>query len=463
MKIACVAAHVGNLRSKAFLKHRLDPDDFDRHGGHLARLVDGKASEIFNEFVILFEHGASYVKNILDGMHPAAQEDRQFITALSAAMLFHNASSFERRILCPLNSFPLKLMKMGRIRHDLKCSERRLVAQEVLANVSKLDLSTRKMVSYFREDFELAAATGYIGLKLFVTIRAIRRLWRADVRENERLNKMLTLFGDRAPSSTLELISSRLTLKYALGVARAVLLHLQSKKSANRTDLKWSAIRPLATAVANSCLESWDEAGPVMSADARWDAPEIPSYVPTKEMVKQWMPLIDPASRPPKVNTGKVWAAAANKKLKEFIKTTTSIAQPTMAAICFSEQSQQQTSASSLKLHTGDDMFFQCEAVNLTVRFLRGTWRDEHHPEPLKPWTFVTASELFVEIYNRLNNGGVSSLAMFLVPLSWDAVTTHQVDIADPNPYRLAATARPDDACQAWVAGSQTCMCSTVN
>ncbi len=69
------------------------------------------------------------------------------------------------------------------------------------------------------------------------------------MRENERLNKMLTIMSDRAPSSTLELLSARLQIKHYLG--RAL-----DGQTAAKQDRKWREVRPIATEMMKVCLEN---------------------------------------------------------------------------------------------------------------------------------------------------------------------------------------------------------------
>ena len=74
-----------------------------------------------------------------------------------------------------------------------------------------------KLLRMYRQDVEVAAMSGMCGIKLFVALKAMRRMFAPHVRENERLNKQLTLYGDRSPSASLDLISARLTMKIFSG------------------------------------------------------------------------------------------------------------------------------------------------------------------------------------------------------------------------------------------------------
>lgn len=83
-----------------------------------------------------------------------------------------------------------------------------------------LHISVRKLknLECYKADFAFAAATGYCGWRLYVTLRAVFHLMDSDVQESERLNKALTLYGDRCPSGSLDLCTSRVALKHYLGL-----------------------------------------------------------------------------------------------------------------------------------------------------------------------------------------------------------------------------------------------------
>ena len=65
-----------------------------------------------------------------------------------------------------------------------------------------------KVLNAYRSDIETAANSGLCGARFYIAMKGVRRLFRADVRENERLNKQLKLYGERSPSASLDLVSS---------------------------------------------------------------------------------------------------------------------------------------------------------------------------------------------------------------------------------------------------------------
>ena len=203
---------------KAFLKARISDNDLDRLGNTTAQLVDGKAQSIALEFEHIFHSDAAGVRHMQLHADWASldPDDQQFAWNLFASMLIQNACSFERRIVRPLSTFPLAILGMGKVRHDLPCQRRQQTASRLLAAAAAnaLDVSSMKIVRAFKDDIHLAACNGRTGLRLFVALKALRRMWRCDVRPNEGLNKTLKLLGERSPNSSLDLVSSRLALKH---------------------------------------------------------------------------------------------------------------------------------------------------------------------------------------------------------------------------------------------------------
>ena len=74
------------------------------------------------------------------------------------------------------------------------------------------------MQLYFRE-IQCAAQHGTCPPRLWTALRTVARSWHADVRENERINKMIALQGSRCPGIGIDLPSARCVTKHFLGRA----------------------------------------------------------------------------------------------------------------------------------------------------------------------------------------------------------------------------------------------------
>ena len=87
-------------------------------------------------------------------------------------------------------------------------------------------------------------------------------LWKPDVCENERMNKMIGLLDDRAPSATVELKSARVSLKYLLGEAGL---------AGGKSRAKWSELKSVAANVREECLSGWDPFLDVQCNTSGWE------------------------------------------------------------------------------------------------------------------------------------------------------------------------------------------------
>lgn len=83
---------------------------------------------------------------------------------------------------------------------------------------SEMDLNMKKFRNIFRRDLVFSASSGFCSYRMFVTLRGAAAMIMPDVQESERLNKTLTLFGERCPSGTLDLCTGRAAIKHFLGL-----------------------------------------------------------------------------------------------------------------------------------------------------------------------------------------------------------------------------------------------------
>ena len=186
-----------------------------------------------------------------------------FLRVLAGRMLLHNASGFERRILLPINEFPMKLFLLVRAPAKSFCIVRRRIAEEILGTKdSDLEINTRKLKQRYTQCLTHAAAEGILSYRLYWLLKGITIMMKSDVRENERLNKMQALMADRCPSASTELKSSRLQLKFLLGEA--------GEGCGKSSCFRWSKFKPVAEKVREHCLQCWDALLEVQSDPTRW-------------------------------------------------------------------------------------------------------------------------------------------------------------------------------------------------
>lgn len=361
----------------------------------MAQLVDGRAEEFSHEYMILFHSQIGQLQQ-----HPdwpkLAKDEELFVWKTFALMVFQSASSFDRRIVAPLAAFPYALLSFARVRHDLPDERRRCLAKLLLDTpLQLLDINTLKIRNMFSADLEIAKKTGKLGVKLFATLKATRRLWKADVRENERLNKQLKLFTERAPNSSLDLISARLGLKFRLGTAGLRHEEMETSKPRN-----WTRVRPMAANVLDSCLDNWmDGLSDVLSQEHRFQEPGFPDWCPTRETVHSWMPVLQPAPLSGNSNT-RIFSGLVNRKLYQFVQGKTAqvgnaseFPEPYFSAIAII-QANQIKPGRPYRLPNDGRVYLFCETVNRAVRLLLATWNGKRIIID-QPWRFVWGADLF--------------------------------------------------------------------
>jgi hypothetical protein len=413
---------------QAFLKQHISDDDLDRFGNSLAQLVDWKGEALLGEFESLLNQQAAWRIKCHPDWQSLGESDKQFVLNFLSIMIIQNAASFERRTLGLVKSFPVVLLSMAKVRHDLPCVKRQTLAFEFLrrGTSGKLDVDSMKLLRMYRQDVEVAAMSGMCGIKLFVALKAMRRMFAPHVRENERLNKQLTLYGDRSPSASLDLISARLTMKYFLGVVGARQEGLFGNK-----EKKWSTLRPLAGSVFDTCLGHWKEASSVMAPVDRFAAPVIPEWCPSPEDVKAWNPVLDAGgTHRQQLSVKHVMSAAVNRKLYHFFhepdsskkkknhKTVKSeIQQPCFSVVAFVPGLV--PVGRPFRIPADTPVYAFGEAVNRSVRLLAGVWQSGGKLSLNKPWKFEWVADV---IFERIQSNDNSPLTVMVFPMSWVAL-----------------------------------------
>lgn len=131
---------------------------------------------------------------------------------------------------------------------SLRGPQRQSHAQHVLAKPDKeLDVTTQKFRKIFQKDLAFAASTGFASPRIYATLRAFAFLVEADVQASERLNKTISLYGDRCPSGSIDLCSGRLCSQHFLG--------LGGYGFANKRRFK--DVKDTASLLMRECLAGW--------------------------------------------------------------------------------------------------------------------------------------------------------------------------------------------------------------
>lgn len=364
----------------------------------MAQLVNGKARELSLEFETLLRGSASEKLQQHPDWSSLDDLQAQFVLNFFCVTLIQNACSFNRRITSYVESFPLVLLKMVVVRYDIPYKPRKHLAQEMLERARRqtLDLNSLKILKAYRADIEMAANSGCFGVQLYVCLKALSRLVKSDTRESERINKQLSLYGERAPNISLELLSARLCLKYNLGIVGA----RQEGISLN-TPKKWSLLKPLAGIVLDKCLHHWFDGGKLLANLERFAAPSVPEWCPSQQDASVWHTALstgDSAEKGTSVNH--LVSATINRKLYNFFHRTdkspkSNISEPCFAAIAFAPVELQAGRPHTLK--AGTPVYLYGELVNRAVRLLAGTWGNEGNVIIKQPWMIDGAADIAFE------------------------------------------------------------------
>ena len=169
------------------------------------------------------------------------------------------------------------------------------------------ELTVRKFIRIFRTDLSFSATSGFCSGRMFVTLRALAYMIEADVQASERLNKTLTLFGDRCPNGSLDLCSGRLGLKHFLGLGGYGIADKRRYKDVKHT----------AQLLLQECLAGWPLIREVEQADDRFQHVGVRKDVPSLETAKKAGPFIDPVANP-KMTPKRLWSATVNAKFSKF-------------------------------------------------------------------------------------------------------------------------------------------------
>ena len=394
----------------------------------MAQLVDGQAAAFGCNFEEQFHSSAALELQNHGDWIGLDKTDQTFAWNVLAFLLIQNACAFQRRIVAPLEVAPLKLLTLARTRYDLPDPSRQRLATELLNTPpEKLDVNSLKIVKAFKPDFLVASKTGKLGVGLYCTLKALRRMWKPSVIEQERLNKQLTLMGERSPNSSLDLLSSRLALKYHLGAAgfRERQLAVDSTNAKDKSTRKWSTVRPVAASVMNKCVDHWADSSDVLSQDERFADTCPPPWCPSKDDVHQWVSVLDPRSASVAVEKSifSVAAAAINKSLFRFWSgkiEESDIHQPCFSAVVILSGHFGEETPVTLSEDTA--VFVFGEAVNRSVRILKGTWMRQKQAVGLtRPWTFDWAANVFLETIKTLasNSTNLWPLTVLAFPIAW--------------------------------------------
>ena len=252
------------IHLSSFLKKTIATSELDERGSSLHQLVCFKARDIMSEFESLLHDRAPFWKECcanLDIIHS------QWLISIACRVLMVHGSQFHRRVCLVVANWPYKILLLVKNPPQTPCPLRKAIAAELCANEAdfKLHCVGRKLRDTYKQEITSCAETGLLPPTLAVPLLELRRVWASNTTQNERINKMLGLFGDRCPNAGNDLISARAAIKHWM------LESSIDQKEADRK--KWSKLKPTAQNMMETCLSSWEGHLDVLGGEKRWVPP----------------------------------------------------------------------------------------------------------------------------------------------------------------------------------------------
>ncbi|CAE7303869.1 unnamed protein product [Symbiodinium sp. KB8] len=212
------AARADVMRCSHFLLSKISPEALHRKGNHLTQLVNGRAVEMLSSIEqLLGPEKESFWRSVCEGK-TMNQDDMEFVATAATSMVLLHASAFERRVVLPLQQWPLLILRFSQHPAHLCVDARKELARTLLeAAPGDLDVNSRKFRDMFRHDLRHVQDHGMVPDRLCKFLNGLKSFYRADVRDCEKTNKVISLLLERCPRIGDDLLSSRVVLKHYLG------------------------------------------------------------------------------------------------------------------------------------------------------------------------------------------------------------------------------------------------------
>lgn len=253
----------------------------------------------------------------------------------------------------------------------------------------QVELTVRKFIAIFRTDLSFAASNGFCSGRMFVTLRALAYMIEADVQASERLNKTLTLFGERCPSGSLDLCSGRLGLKHFLGLGG---YGVADKR-------RYKDVKDTARLLLQECLAGWPLIREVEQADDRFQHVGVRKDVPSLETAKKAGFFIDPVANP-KMTPTRLWATTVNQKYSKFLgdqeNDQVNGCKNGLMAVAFLQQGK--------SISEAQHIFLVCDRVRTTLHFVCFNRRnhDDTRFSLRTPMAILKSHDVFARFYKML-------------------------------------------------------------
>ena len=129
----------------------------------------------------------------------------------------HFLDHYDRKVLRVVSEWPYIILIFVKADAAVQCSERQALAQQMLdTKLTDLHVVAQKLRETYGNDITYSAQTGMLSPWLALALNEVKASWKAHTTENERLNKLLKLLGERCNRCSYDLASSRAQMKFEL-------------------------------------------------------------------------------------------------------------------------------------------------------------------------------------------------------------------------------------------------------
>lgn len=273
----------------------------------LPSLVCGQADAYMDEFCAIIADTSGEVAAIMAACSQDA-DVQEFMQSTSILLRLHTAASFHRRVWEPLHRWPwLFFVFLGRP-YGQVCAKRQELARQLMeVPLADLEVNAVKIRLMCHDHIQVSRMTGRCTPWFWRFLCVLAQTLKPDVQLNESFNSGIKLQAERNPNISLELLSSRLSLKHALGGT------FRQTASARRD---WR--KKISMVFQQCCQAEPSEATAIMHDTDRWAAPPAPDSVPTDTMIRNTLRETRPWARPTDLS---LWAARNSLLLHRQSKT----------------------------------------------------------------------------------------------------------------------------------------------
>eukprot|EP00959_Pyramimonas_sp_CCMP1952_P452376 9466477-Pyramimonas_sp.AAC.1 len=193
--------------------HSLKKTRPDNEPGNMARMVWGKAQNLYEQMLALLD-----LNEWQDLLEEVPLAHRLRVEQCISCLVMQISSDFERRVIKVIKGFPFKIFLLVKAPVSEPCSLRRDLCREIIDTPSiNLPTTIAKMKTLFHGVLCACSRSGLLSPRLRAPIYALACQWKGHTFEIEGMNKIVQHCCSQAPKISLPLLDARVALRKELG------------------------------------------------------------------------------------------------------------------------------------------------------------------------------------------------------------------------------------------------------